>query len=151
MDTEEHHTEVPRIKCRIPANVRTAASLYGFAAFCAAAMCIMSAPSALFVPLGAYTFIVCLITAIACVLIRAGMLRAMRVSFWAAVILCVASVLLFFYTAGSELLTTRSLSIDVLILPLPIALLAVLCLFNLKSQETRIWFFDPLRQRPTSK
>ena len=126
----------------MPASIREAASLHGFVAIFACVVCIMIFPTALFALTATYAFGIWLTIAITCILIRSGILRAIRLSFWAAVVLDIAGVLMVPYVVGSELFAHGKLSIDVLFaffFVVLISLPALVSLLHLKRREAWDW------------
>jgi hypothetical protein len=101
----------------------------------------MIAPTAAFVHWASSSFLLALGLSISCVLVRFGILRAMLVSFWAALLMSTSGVLLPPCAIGIEILQGNDFSIGDLVIPVPIVLLSILSLLNLLSHDARSWFF----------
>jgi len=131
----------------IPATVRMVASLHGFVAATSGAICIFLVPSALLslnavMAIGFWSSI-----AVFCLLVRLAMLRGMRVSYVAAIILDVAGAMMLPCLVGSDVLARRSIAVELFVVPVLVSFASIVSLVWLSRHETRGWFVAPRLRR----
>lgn len=140
-----------RPHCRIPAAIQAVGTLHGFCAAFSCVLCLTLVPSALFTLQGLFAFGIWLAVAVACLLIRAGVLRAVRLSFVGAVIVDVAGALMFPCIILNRLFSGDEIAIELFLVPPLVSFVAVLSLIKLQGGEARKWFFCQFHTQSSSR